>query len=239
MTKVKIFYDVIYIFVMRKMKSAKIRWFDMSKDFFELSSFMDGLAHFRGRENLTLKEIAEKVGVSVPLVGNWSSGQALPNWPSIKKLIDMGMYIEEIFGTDTAFNARIFTEETDLKNIEFSKKFNKAFSDIIQNPNDEKRVQKANEIMFDVEKKSALNEMSKESGEIKILQRKFENPKADLSEKGKIVKQMGFSDDLNYFHGLIEEAKKDGADYKELSKKMEAFDDMMRKKYDDVINGGK
>ena len=29
----------------------------------------------------------------------------------------MGMYIEEIFGTDTAFNASICTEETELENV--------------------------------------------------------------------------------------------------------------------------
>lgn len=70
----------------------------------------------------------------------------------------MGMYIEEIFGTDTAFNASIFTEETELENVEFSRKFNKTFKDIIQNPNDNKRVQKALEVLFDDKKENPFND---------------------------------------------------------------------------------
>ena len=53
---------------------------------------------FVSRTRLKQREIAEKAGVSLGLVGMWASGKAKPSFETILKLIDCGITAEELFG---------------------------------------------------------------------------------------------------------------------------------------------
>ena len=51
---------------------------------------------------LTQREVAKMLGVSPGLVGNWSSGHALPSYQNVLKLIEIGMRADELFGKELA-----------------------------------------------------------------------------------------------------------------------------------------
>ena len=57
---------------------------------------------FVSRTRLKQREIAEKAGVSLGLVGMWASGKAKPSFETILKLIDCGITAEELFGDECA-----------------------------------------------------------------------------------------------------------------------------------------
>lgn len=60
------------------------------------------LMHFLRRKGMTQRELALKIDCSSGLVGAWSSGNGVPSYEKIVKLILIGMSIEEIFGLDVA-----------------------------------------------------------------------------------------------------------------------------------------
>ncbi len=57
---------------------------------------------FAARARLKQREIADKAGVSLGLVGMWASGKAKPSYDTMLKLIDCGISADELFGKEYA-----------------------------------------------------------------------------------------------------------------------------------------
>lgn len=46
------------------------------------------------------REVAEKIGASTGLVGNWAIGKAVPSYEKIAALIEIGFSAQELFGEE-------------------------------------------------------------------------------------------------------------------------------------------
>lgn len=57
----------------------------------------------RERKNLSIREIADGMNVSVQAVGKWERNEAFPKAAQLPKLADLlGCTIDELYGRDTA-----------------------------------------------------------------------------------------------------------------------------------------
>lgn len=70
-----------------------------SINFHCMNAFFD-YAKFSTRKRYKLKDVAEKIGASVGLVGNWNSKVATPSYDKLAKLIELGMTAQEMFGEE-------------------------------------------------------------------------------------------------------------------------------------------
>lgn len=76
---------------------------------------------FAARKRVKQREIADKCGVSLGLVGMWASGKSKPSYETILKLIDCGISAEELFGKEYA--EKLFSNsnavQSNLTNADF------------------------------------------------------------------------------------------------------------------------
>lgn len=64
-----------------------------------MNAFFD-YPKFSARKNFKLRDVAQKIGASVGLVGNWNSKVATPSYEKLAKLIELGMTAQEMFGEE-------------------------------------------------------------------------------------------------------------------------------------------
>ena len=62
------------------------------------TSFQEGLASFMKRKDYTQATLADAIGVTRMALNYWVHGKHEPLLRDIKKLLDAGMKLEEIFG---------------------------------------------------------------------------------------------------------------------------------------------
>lgn len=58
------------------------------------------LIEFCRRIGINQTELAEQCGVSKAVVSQWNSGKRFPSYESIRKLLELGATVEELFGID-------------------------------------------------------------------------------------------------------------------------------------------
>jgi transcriptional regulator with XRE-family HTH domain len=83
------------------------------------------LARFLKRKGITQKDLAEKLGCSLGLVGGWASYRCVPSYEKCIELLQAGMTISELFGEEVAKEARLFPiteEELKTKTSDFEAK---------------------------------------------------------------------------------------------------------------------
>jgi transcriptional regulator with XRE-family HTH domain len=95
----------------------------METKVFDINSFLC-------RSNFTQNELAEKVGRGVSAVGMWASGKNYPTFENCIKLIELGMTIEEMFGTELLGKARIYLNEPE-KEPENENDFERRVCDVL------------------------------------------------------------------------------------------------------------
>lgn len=62
------------------------------------TTFQEGLAAFMKRKDYTQSSLADAIGVTRMALNYWVHGKHEPLLRDIKKLLDAGMKLEEIFG---------------------------------------------------------------------------------------------------------------------------------------------
>jgi transcriptional regulator with XRE-family HTH domain len=70
---------------------------------FDINSFLR-------RNNWVQADLAEKLECSTSLVGIWASTDQTPSFDKCVKLLELGMTVEEMFGTELAEKAQLFAE---------------------------------------------------------------------------------------------------------------------------------
>lgn len=59
-------------------------------------------AKFLGRKSVSKSEVARQLGVPPAMVTEWAKGKANPTYKYLKRLADIGMTAQEMFGDETA-----------------------------------------------------------------------------------------------------------------------------------------
>jgi transcriptional regulator with XRE-family HTH domain len=60
----------------------------------------DGIKSFRDRLRLNQAELAEKLGIVQGNITAWESGRGTPSFQISKKLLELGITVEELFGVE-------------------------------------------------------------------------------------------------------------------------------------------
>jgi len=63
-----------------------------------LSKTRDGIRKFRDRSGLNQVQLAEKLGIVQGNITAWESGRGTPSFQKAKKLLELGITVEELFG---------------------------------------------------------------------------------------------------------------------------------------------
>lgn len=87
-------------------------------DFLQIKSF-------RMRKHLKQKDLAEALGVNPVTITNWENGHRDPPFWAVKKFLEMGATVEELFGV------KVEAEECLASNSEFEIKVGKAMVNLL------------------------------------------------------------------------------------------------------------
>ena len=60
----------------------------------------DGLKHFRFRKNFKQEDLANALEVNQQNISVWEAGRACPSYQTLRKLLELGATVEEIFGIE-------------------------------------------------------------------------------------------------------------------------------------------
>jgi len=96
-----------------------------------IADIKDGLKHFRFRKNLKQEDLANALEVNQQNISIWEAGRTRPSYQTLKKLLELGATVEEIFGVEYEkmhFKAKI--EDTEGFNEIKSKVY--ALEDVIK-----------------------------------------------------------------------------------------------------------
>lgn len=72
-----------------------------------LKQFSLGIQNFMKRTELSIQEIADKLGMTHSAVSSWKRGKGFPDYPSFINLIVLGMSPLEVMNTELENQARI------------------------------------------------------------------------------------------------------------------------------------
>lgn len=99
---------------------------------------------FRRRSGFTQQELGGMVGVNASSVAQWESGKKYPAFETIRRLLEMGATVEEIFGVDCSKSCPKALDEhkpsydasdsTPITRSEVKKMINEAMQGTLPNP---------------------------------------------------------------------------------------------------------
>lgn len=82
---------------------------------------------FLRRQKLTQQELGDAIGTSNQNVNRWVTGKGVPSYEFCKKLLEMGMRVDELFGIDYEYIQQTVSKPVSWD--EFWKNFNVAMEE--------------------------------------------------------------------------------------------------------------